>query len=289
MLRRALWATMAPIAAAFTYPVLLGSRRGVSALSASDFVPSVPLPSLFVNSSVAREIDEVLMSSPGFSIDQLMELAGLSVANAVHSFAQGISERKEATQTKRKKVLLVCGPGNNGGDGLVAARHLHHFGYAPTIVYPKQGKTALFTNLVKQCEDLGIEFVSEEQVGDDLMGQFSLIVDAVFGFSFKGEVREPFRTLLTKMASSGVATLSVDIPSGWDVNDGDVNKTGFTPQAVISLTVPKQCMQGYTGQHYVGGRFIPPAVQARFALELPDYGKSPAQIAKYEGQACAKR
>ncbi len=60
-----------------------------------------------------------------------MELAGLSVAAAIqhayppHAFAN---------------VAILAGPGNNGGDGLVAARHLKHFGYTPTIVYPKPGK-----------------------------------------------------------------------------------------------------------------------------------------------------
>ncbi len=68
----------------------------------------------------AQLLDEQLMQSPGFSVDQLMELAGLSVAEAVW---------RARPPSKWKRVLVVCGPGNNGGDGLVAARHLFHFGY----------------------------------------------------------------------------------------------------------------------------------------------------------------
>lgn len=64
------------------------------------------------------KVDEELMGPLGFSVDQLMELAGLSVACAVHA---------EASQAA--KILVLAGPGNNGGDGLVAARHLHHFGH----------------------------------------------------------------------------------------------------------------------------------------------------------------
>ena len=72
----------------------------------------------------AIAVDEDLMQTPGFSVDQLMELAGLSVAAAVHdAYPPG------------RRVLCVCGPGNNGGDGLVAARHLLLFGYEPTVVY----------------------------------------------------------------------------------------------------------------------------------------------------------
>lgn len=43
-----------------------------------------------------------------------------------------------------KRILVACGPGNNGGDGLVAARHLFHYGYQPTIYYPKQSKNELY-------------------------------------------------------------------------------------------------------------------------------------------------
>ena len=86
----------------------------------------------------------------GFSIDQLMELAGLSCACAVAKLAPAPC-----------RVLLICGPGNNGGDGLVAARHLYHFGYEAQVVYPKRSKGALFDNLVAQQEQLGIPVLSE--------------------------------------------------------------------------------------------------------------------------------
>jgi NAD(P)H-hydrate epimerase len=45
---------------------------------------------------------------------------------------------------KGRRILVACGPGNNGGDGLVAARHLFHYGYQPTIYYPKQSKNELY-------------------------------------------------------------------------------------------------------------------------------------------------
>lgn len=71
---------------------------------------------------IAQRIDENLMSPRmGFSLDQLMELAGLSVAQAVAA---------EYPVDSMPRILIVAGPGNNGGDGLVAARHLNHFGYS---------------------------------------------------------------------------------------------------------------------------------------------------------------
>lgn len=94
-----------------------------------------------LTASNAAALDRELFTSFSFSLDQLMELAGLSVAEAVfrvYPFSD-VSSRKN-----RRRVLLVCGPGNNGGDGLVAARHLYHFGYQPRVCYPKPGKAEFF-------------------------------------------------------------------------------------------------------------------------------------------------
>ena len=64
------------------------------------------------------------MGPLGFSVDQLMELAGLSVACSVFA---------EYPPSSHRRILVIAGPGNNGGDGLVAARHLYHFGYTVEV------------------------------------------------------------------------------------------------------------------------------------------------------------
>lgn len=212
----------------------------------------------YINAEVAKAIDEALMSSPGFSIDQLMELAGFSVATAAHTYLSTDTFPCFNDREKSHKILLICGPGNNGGDGLVAARHLKHFGYFPVVLYPKKSKGQLFDNLVKQCVDLDIPMYTDmadilvEKTGSFI--PFGLIVDALFGFSFAGPARPPFTDLITLMTTSPAPVISVDIPSGWHVENGDIYGTGFLPDAVISLTVPKFCMAGFKGVHYVGGR-----------------------------------
>ena len=85
---------------------------------------------------------------------------------------------------------------------------------------------------------------------------YDFVIDALFGFSFEGPSREPFSSIINTMSKSQKPVLSVDIPSGWNVNQGDIYKSDFYPSAVISLTVPKLCMVNYKGIHYVGGRFV---------------------------------
>jgi NAD(P)H-hydrate epimerase len=203
-----------------------------------------------------------------------MELAGLAVATAAMEMPQ---------QKQHNKVLILCGPGNNGGDGLVAARHLKHFGLQPHILYPKQNKGQLFVNLVQQCRDLSIPFLESAPHN---YTEFHLIVDALFGFSFIGPLRDPFSDIILQL-SSGIRppVLSVDIPSGWDVERGDIFDTKFTPEAVISLTLPKLCVQSYAGIHFIGGRFVPPKVADMYSLRLPDYGFGSSQIVKATSDA----
>lgn len=198
-----------------------------------------------------------------------MELAGLAVAEAVY---QGIPPPRNSDEPKRK-ILIICGPGNNGGDGLVAARHLYFFGYDCAIVYPKQSKKQHFINLVKQCEDVGIA------VWDNMPSDFDSydsIVDAIFGFSFKGEPREPFATILQQLKEvqeedNAVKIISVDVPSGWNVDEGDVANLGFVPDMLISLTAPKLCTKKFTGRHFIGGRFLPPKVANKYRVQMPPY------------------
>ena len=76
------------------------------------------------NQQSAVALDEELMGPLGFSVDQLMELAGLSVACAINC---------EFAPRAFPRVLVIAGPGNNGGDGLVAARHLTHFGHTVQV------------------------------------------------------------------------------------------------------------------------------------------------------------
>eukprot|EP00164_Ancoracysta_twista_P002389 GFYU01003165.1.p1 GENE.GFYU01003165.1~~GFYU01003165.1.p1 ORF type:complete len:302 (-),score=52.28 GFYU01003165.1:337-1242(-) len=215
----------------------------------------------FLNQKESIELDETLMGPLKYTIDQLMELAGLSVASAVH--------QEYSSTGSSLRVCVICGPGNNGGDGLVAARHLVQFGHSADIYYPKRPAKELYQNLVHQADYSGVGFLEEQPSPDDLNG-YNVIVDAIFGFSFKGAPRAPFDTVLNTLKTIQTPVFAVDIPSGWDVEQGNINEM-YTPAALISLSAPKQGASKFEGAHYLGGRFIPKKMVDDLGLDLPTY------------------
>ncbi|KAK9758291.1 hypothetical protein RND81_01G221000 [Saponaria officinalis] len=226
----------------------------------------------YLSQQNAVEIDENLMGPLGFSVDQLMELAGLSVACAIAE----VYKPNEYT-----RVLAICGPGNNGGDGLVAARHLYHFGYKPTICYPKRTPKPLYGGLVTQLESLSVPFLSAEDLPSDLSDDYDILIDAMFGFSFHGTPRPPFDALIQKLITcqnhhligrKSSVIVSIDIPSGWHVEEGDTSGEGIKPDMLVSLTAPKLCAKKFSGpHHFLGGRFVPPSIADKYKLQLPPY------------------
>lgn len=178
--------------------------------------------------------------------------------------------------SKGKRILVACGPGNNGiyippqvslhyshyllsyigGDGLVAARHLHFYGYTPIIYYPKPSKSDLFNRLHRQLTNLSIPFTEDFH---NALANSDLVIDAIFGFSFSGAVREPFPKVIEALETTKVLVLAVDAPSSWNIEGGppkDGPGAKFMPDALISLTAPKPLVHFFKGRHFLGGRYV---------------------------------
>lgn len=143
-------------------------------------------------------------------------------------------------------------------------------GYRPSIYYPKPGKSELYSRLVRQCEEDEISFLTNSEDVE----RSSLVVDAVFGFSYKPPCREEFKDLLGVLSRCSNRLISIDIPSGWHVEQGpptdDTPK--LQPDCLISLTAPKLCSKFFHGKHHwLGGRFVPKTIIKRYELRLPDF------------------
>lgn len=237
-------------------------------MSTPPAAPAAPVTGLpFVSKSAAGELDALLMSSSvGYTLPQLMELAGQAVAHATHDF------RPSA------RALVLAGPGNNGGDGLVAARHLVHLGHAVSVLQPA-GARGRFPSLEWLLEAYGIPSGDVSAASD--WETPAVVVDALFGFSFTprgpGGIGGDYAKAVEFVSGIGCPIVSVDVPSGWSVDEGDrLDAVSVKrPAVVVSLSAPKRCVRdGHENgkfAHYVGGRFVPDGVWRQLGIPPVEY------------------
>ena len=93
----------------------------------------------------------------------------------------------------------------------------------------------------------------------------------MFGFSASGPPRAPYDKIVPLLHKTSNKVLSVDIPSGWDVDEGDVTGGGFVPDVLVSLTAIKEGSKSFGGRHFVGGRFLYDSTGEKFGIEMPPY------------------
>lgn len=166
--------------------------------------------------------------------------------------------------------MVLCGPGNNGGDGIVSARHLKMFGCHPEIVLFKEVKQPFFKRLLQTCvyNDIPIRYLDQTH---DLVAEYDkydLLVDSLLGFSFTPPLREPYDSAIRAYSKTKTPVFAVDIPSGWHVEQGNIMNL-FTPHYLISLTLPKEGVREFKGRHFLGGRFIPLKLQQKYGFQVP--------------------
>ncbi len=154
-----------------------------------------------------RGVDRWAIEERGVSSLELMEAAGRAVAEAV------------AEMAPQGPVRVVCGKGNNGGDGFVAARLLREMGFEveALLLWPGEGlRGDAATNFARFGGELVEGDVSERLVGS------GAVVDAIFGTGFEGAPREPAAAAIEAINGCGAPVVACDIASGVDASTGEV-------------------------------------------------------------------
>ncbi|MEM0481407.1 MAG: NAD(P)H-hydrate epimerase [Nitrososphaerota archaeon] len=181
----------------------------------------------------------------------LMENAGAAVARVV---------AREVPELAAARVLVVAGPGNNGGDAFVAARHLAGRVSRLSVVLlarPDQIRTpeaaANWEAICRMRRSVDYYIVDTlEALGrlQQLFKQADVIIDGIFGTGIRGEIREPYKTAINLINSSGARVFSIDVPSGMDPDTGKYTTT-VRPSVTITLHGAKPFM---TFQHELAGK-----------------------------------
>jgi len=208
-----------------------------------------------------REVDRHAIEDLGIPGVALMENAGRAVTEAVQDLlsemgarpgetGRGISDRQESC------VAIVCGRGNNGGDGYVVARHLANAD-VEAIIYllcdPADLKGDAATNF-KIIRRMGVPVVLVHGPSDLIpAGRADVIVDAIFGTGLRGAVRPPYDALIGFINELRRPVVAVDIPSGLDCDSGAplgaaVNATRTVTFVALKKGFENPASEAYTGE-----------------------------------------
>ena len=163
----------------------------------------------------------------GVPEESLMENAGRGAAEII----------AENYDVKGKKILIVCGTGNNAGDGTVVARYLKEKGARPVIYLLKGRVRSELSNMnLKRAKERGIPVHTEGL--KELIERSDMLIDALLGIGVSGDPKEPYKSAIEMMNSSGKPIVSIDIPSGM----------GYEPSVRSELSItfdsPKEGMEG---------------------------------------------
>jgi len=213
----------------------------------------------YLTSEEMKAADNEAIEVFGIDVLSLMENAGLAVAILARRLLEG--------DLAGKKIGVLVGKGNNGGDGLVAARHLHNWGAAIVVVLGD--RDALGPAPERQLMGVERAGVPIEKSTGSLSG-CNLIIDSLLGYNSKGDPREPVRDMILHANASAIPILAVDIPSGLDATSGEPNDPCIVAKATITMGFPKtgflnpKCRR-YVGQLYLADVSLPIETYKKFS------------------------
>jgi NAD(P)H-hydrate epimerase len=177
----------------------------------------------------------------GVSLGTLMQSAGREVARVIES----------EEEIDGKNIVILCGLGGNGGDGMVAARYLSEGGAAVSLylVGHEQRIASPDTrenwNVLQNLQDIHSEVLRTESDVKSCkpIAKADIIIDALLGFGVKSKVREPILTAVKKINKASAKKYAIDIPTGIDSDTGKVHGKAVIADVTITLHTPKIGME----------------------------------------------
>ena len=201
------------------------------------------------------------MEVPG---QRLMENAGAAIAAAAKALAEATGRAGKGA------VLILCGPGNNGGDGFVAARYLAQHGTDVAVVLVASTSRPTTPDAARNWDRL----VNEPRVtrihagvprdlavlGQD-SDKASIVVDALLGTGVQGALRDPIRSaveIIRRARAAGVPVLAVDTPTALDLTSGDPSEPVVTADLTVTFHRPKTGLISRRGSAFAGKVLVAP-------------------------------
>lgn len=217
--------------------------------------PLDTIPAL-TSEEMAR-VDRILIDDLGWDVLQLMETAGRAVAEfARERFLDGNAEGR--------RVVILAGRGNNGGDGFVAARYLHAWGATTEILLASEPER--LGEVARRQYELLRALGPRHNASWE--GPADLIIDALLGFGLQRPPEGVTAELIHRANDQAAPVVAVDVPSGLDATGGQVFEPCIRATATLTLALPKRglltaSVSPWTGDLFLADIGVPPAVYAR--------------------------
>ncbi len=190
-----------------------------------------------LNADQMREADRRTIQDIGIASLVLMENAGRQVVAAIESLYPDLAERQ---------VAIVCGKGNNGGDGFVVARTLQQRGFDVSVfvigrVSEIKGDARINLEILGRIGQTVVEVADEtawELHGAEIAGH-DLIIDAMFGTGLSAPLTGFYETVVADINEAGVPIVSIDMPSGMSADTTDLIGDAIEATVTVTLGAPK--------------------------------------------------
>lgn len=233
-------------------------------------IPSDSIPA--VSQAQMAEVDRLATDVFGITLLQMMEQAGSHLA--------AVAIREAGGDVRERSFLVAVGPGNNGGGGLVAARHLVNRGARVQVVLARParrlseaGRHQLATLLemgVSCC--MAVYDITAAEIDDEL-ARADLVIDTVLGYRGRGAPHDEVATLLDRIRPAAGRILSLDLPSGMDPDTGLAAPGAIRSRATMTLALPKAGLltpegRAQAGDLYLADIGLPAALYARMDLTV---------------------
>jgi NAD(P)H-hydrate epimerase len=210
------------------------------------------------------EVDRLMIEEFQIELMQMMENAG-------RNFAE-LARRELGGQVVGKSIAILCGAGNNGGGGLVAARHLHNWGAVVSVILafdPSRLKD-IPAHQLRILMQMGLDINKKPEISD-----VDLILDALIGYGLSGDPRQPVAGWIEKTNKAGRPILALDAPSGLDTTSGIPGNPCINAAATLTLALPKVGLvtdeaKDKIGVLYLADISVPPELYQRLGLEVPN-------------------
>lgn len=216
------------------------------------------IPSLTTEQMV--EVDRLMISDYGIELIQMMENAGRNLAE--------LTSRMLGASLSGRSVCVLCGRGNNGGGGMVAARHLHNRGADVHIIRLAGGLKDIPARQWSILENMDLRI---EPYFD--LAKADIILDALIGYGLGGDLRPEAAVLIEKANAAGKPILALDAPSGLDTTSGTASRHTVRADATLTLALPKIGLLGESARPYVGSLYladisVPPELYRKIGLDV---------------------